>query len=320
MNGVITVRDCSVTLRASRRGRRSGRVLASLVADRAELRLRQRLYGQQRTAAGTGERVSIGTSHGAVGNRAVGARLVDSRAVDAKTVEVSTALIRRTSAQPSRRAVLHVQAPGDPAVPDDLASWFTERAFHFYAASLHLPPSARLSTRAAGRAWQPAFADLDAACTRLRRADGMATVIVTAQGRAAVAAALWSDSRGASHVVPPSRSKGTAGMTGDTGCPSRADALILAAPAWPAPAWPARSLHLNIACPVLVVADSGVQPARSRAWPRWPRRTVAPALPLGSHVTWLALAEAGADRRLFLDELGRWLGAYMYGSLPDQLL
>jgi hypothetical protein len=46
-------------------------------------------------------------------------------------------------------------------------------------------------------------------------------------------------------------------------------------------------------------------------------------------VTWLRLpattgdgaGEAyGADSRQMFDELGRWLGAYMYGSLRDQLL
>jgi hypothetical protein len=186
--------------------------------------------------------------------------------------------------------VLHVQAPGDPAVPEGLASWFTERAFHFYAASLRLPPAARLSTRAAGSVLRPAFADMDAACTRLRRSEGMASVIITAQGRAAVAAALWSDSHAAAQ-----------------------DALILAAPAWPA----GRGLHLNIVCPVLVIA--GAHPAGRRAWPRWPRRTDAP-MRLGGHVTWLQLAEAGASPRLLPDELGRWLGAYMYGPLRDQLL
>jgi hypothetical protein len=37
-------------------------------------------------------------------------------------------------------------------------------------------------------------------------------------------------------------------------------------------------------------------------------------------VTWLALAHADADRELFLTELGRWLGAYMYGRGRDRLL
>ena len=49
---------------------------------------------------------------------------------------------------------------------------------------------------------------------------------------------------------------------------------------------------------------------------------------LGGHVTWLQLPGSssqpylaeGADRRAFFDAIGRWLGAYMYGQLHDQLL
>ena len=53
-----------------------------------------------------------------------------------------------------------------------------------------------------------------------------------------------------------------------------------------------------------------------------------PAGQPGPHVTWLWLPggldspeRAGiADRRLLFDEMGRWLGAYMYGQVRDQLL
>jgi hypothetical protein len=212
----------------------------------------------------------------------------------------------RSSAQPTRRAVLHVQAPDDPAAPPELASWFTERAFHYYAAGLRLAPAARLTGRQpglragrpigrpvgrrAGRDLRDACTDLDAACARVRGSDGMASVIVTAHGRAAVAAALWADSE-----------------------PSGADALILSEPAWPR-----GGLRLAIACPVLVITDDGSQAAgRSR-----PRRARAPGMPpqLGSHVTWLTLADTGGDQRRLLEELGRWLGAYMYGAMRDQLL
>jgi hypothetical protein len=203
------------------------------------------------------------------------------------------ASILRRSAQQTRRAVLHVQGPGDLAAPAELPDWFAERAFHFYVASLRLPPAARLSIRHARRDLRPAFADLDAACDRLRRTDGIASLIVTAQGRAAVAAALWSDARQQ----------------------QRADALILSVPAWPK-----GSLQMNIACPVLVIAGPGGSRARTRPWPRRPRGAGVPPVPLGSHVTWLALADAGAGQHQFLDELGRWLGAYMYSQERDQLL
>ena len=102
-------------------------------------------------------------------------------------------MFRRRSLQPSRRAVLHVQAAGDPAVPADLADWFTERAFHFYLAGLRLPGRVTLPARPGGHALGSACADLNAACARLRGDDGMGHVIVTAQRRGALAAALWSD-------------------------------------------------------------------------------------------------------------------------------
>jgi hypothetical protein len=52
---------------------------------------------------------------------------------------------------------------------------------------------------------------------------------------------------------------------------------------------------------------------------------------VAGHVTWLQLPDAGAPggmaelaggagRQAFLAELGRWLGAYMYGPPPDRLL
>ena len=240
--------------------------------------------GRTLTAARTGERVSTSTSHGAL----------DSTA---------TALIRRSSAQASRRAVLHVQAAGDPMPSADLTSWFTERAFHFYVAGLRLPAAGTRAARYAGRDLRPAIGDLDRACTRLRQAEGMASVIVTAQGRAAPVAALWAD-----RAAPDD-------------WPARADALILSAPAWPA----RRDLGLNIPCPVLVIASRSTGPAANRAWPRGPRSRVGRGagmqpMQLGSHVTWLTFPDSGADRRAYLAELGRWLGAYMYGQGRDQLL
>ncbi len=192
-------------------------------------------------------------------------------------------MYRRRSLQPSRRAVLHVQAAGDPAVSSGLGDWFTERAFHFYLAGV------RLGTAAA---------DLDAACARLRDADGIGRVIVAAHGRAALAAALWS----------AARSDGLAG--------GGADALIMFDPALPS----RPALSLNIACPVLVLTSTfNGRPARSGPLRLGSRqgRPVAPAR-LGSHVTWLQLPDPGGHA--VFDELGRWLGAYMYGSGRDQLL
>lgn len=88
----------------------------------------------------TGERMTISTSHGSVTDR----RAIDGRAVDGyepvhlpgqvARVRGETAMFRRRSVQPTRRALLHVQAAGEPAVAPDLVSWYTERAFHFYLA------------------------------------------------------------------------------------------------------------------------------------------------------------------------------------------
>jgi alpha-beta hydrolase superfamily lysophospholipase len=230
-----------------------------------------------------------------------------------------TEIFRRNSAQPSRRAVLHVQAAEDPAAPAELGDWYTARAFHFYVAGLRLPALAPVGTRPAARFLAAPFADLDAACAHLRGTDGMASLIVSASGRGAVAAALWCAAR-----------------------PAAANALILLAPRLPA----GTSLSLDIDCPALVLTDPAaagpggpVLPAESpgslgstagrrrRGWS--PRRRPAPAdgagLQLGAHVTWLRLpagpalgSQAGGQQ--FFDELGRWLGAYMYGHVRDQLL
>jgi hypothetical protein len=231
----------------------------------------------------------------------------------------AAALLRRRSAQPSRRAVLHVRADGDPDVPADVAAWYAERAFHCYVADLALPERVPLAgrgapaSRRAARALAAAFAGLDAACACLRRPEGMDSVIVTGHGRGAVAAALWRDLRG----------------------PGSADALILYAPALAARA----RLSLGIDCPVLVLSDAVGPPApgglgrrgpgrRALVTPRRAGQASQPGPQLGGHVTWLRLAPGdgpqgmaeGADRRVLLREVGRWLGAYMYGQARDQLL
>jgi hypothetical protein len=184
-------------------------------------------------------------------------------------------LLRRNSVQPSRRAVLHVCAARDAAVPAQLVSWYTERAFQFYLAGMHLPAALGV-------------ADLDAAGRHLRDAEGMDTVIVTAYGRDALATARWAQA---------SRSAGP-------------DALILLDPVLPG----RRRVKLSIPCPVLVLTDGAGR--RNR-----------PAF-LGGHVTWLQLRGEpgrplladGAHLHVLFAELGRWLGAYMYGQRRDQLL
>jgi hypothetical protein len=259
--------------------------------------------------------VSTSTIHQAAG----------SCAADLMTGILTTGMVRLSSAQATRRAVLHVQAAGDPPVPADLANWFTERGFQFYVAGVRLP-LASLSDKHAERDLRAVFADLDAAAACLRGPDGMVSVIVTARGRAAYAAALWSASGEASEQQGSDAPIGSDGHQGSGAPPAKANALILSAPVWPARA----SLHLDIACPVLVVVSRGDiaaegqrrarQPRQVRLRPGRPGRAGAYATQLGSHVTWLVLADADSDRRPFLTELGRWLSAYMYGRGRDQLL
>jgi hypothetical protein len=223
--------------------------------------------------------------------------------VQPQSARPDLALFRLRSAQPSRRAVLHLQAAGDPVIPADLAGWFTERACHFYLVGFRLPGRMLLPGWRVSHAAARAVAQLDETCARLREADGMEHVILSAQGRAAMVAALWCDRQ----------SRG--GPTGQPQLPV-ADALILYQPAWPA----RPALRLNIGCPVLALSG---QPASARL--RLTRQRPAPHL--GDHVTWRRLPEAtdlvslpGPGRRAFFDELGRWLGAYMYGLAGDTLL
>jgi hypothetical protein len=214
-----------------------------------------------------------------------------------KASQPAAAMFRRRSVQPSRRGVLHLQTDSDGPVPPDLATWYTERGFHFYVVAL------RWSSRYRRPRWRDAalaaaFAELDARCEQLRTTDGIDNVIVTAHGEAALAAALWCDAE---------RPGG------------RADALILYTPSFGG----ALRRGLDITCPVLVIGDPGEQ-ARGRGRRADPASTIY----LGRHVTWLRPADGGArpdasdtrDRAAFFDEMGRWLGAYMYGKVRDQLL
>lgn len=191
-------------------------------------------------------------------------------------------LLRRRSARPSRRAVLHVQSLPDLSVPEDTVRWYTERGFHFYLADPRAGGGRRpggLRRRGGTRPGRGGL--LDAACRQLREGEGISSVVISAQAADALGVALWCDSR---------RDAGPA------------DALILSDPEF------GRRLRrgLHIACPVLVLSPAAQQRAGNAG------------VTLGPHVTWLWLADA--ERKLLFDELGRWLGAYMYGPVRDQLL
>ena len=208
-------------------------------------------------------------------------------------------MLRRRSALPTRRSVLYLHCERDPFVPEDVVTWYTERGFHFYVVDLRPEEALDKPARHRARPGQSErLARIDAACRHLREAEGIDMIVVSAHGAGALTAALWCDARRDAKL---------------------ADALILSQPAF------GRRLRrgLDIACPVLVLspAEGGRRLAVGRG-------KSAAAVRLGPHVTWLRLEdgldgqtpEARAGRRQFFDEMGRWLGAYMYGSLRDQLL
>jgi hypothetical protein len=208
-------------------------------------------------------------------------------------------MLRRRSALPTRRSVLYLHCERDPFVPEDLVSWYTERGFHFYVIDLRLEEALDKPARHRARPGQgERVARIDAACRHLRDAEGIDMIVVSAHAAGALTAALWCHARRDAAL---------------------ADALILSQPAF------GRRLHrgLDIACPVLVMS-----PAEGRRRRAVGRSKSAAAVRLGPHVTWLRLEDgldgqtpdARAGRRQFFDELGRWLGAYMYGSIRDQLL
>ncbi len=210
-----------------------------------------------------------------------------------------SAVFLRRSPRPSRRAVLHLHDLTSSFAPADLARWYNERGFHFYVTDLDVrEPLDAFGRRRTPQSLRACFAALDSACRHLRRADGIDAIILSAQDDAAPAAALWCHAR---RTVRP------------------VDALILSNPDF------GKGLRsrLDIACPVLVISGSGQQ-GQSGAG-RKARRERAESVRLGQHVTWLYLdqgpaADVPAGRKRLFDEMGRWLGAYMYGQVRDQLL
>lgn len=231
------------------------------------------------------------------GSAADGYEAVTVPPASGEAAETGGAMLRRRSALPSRRSVLHLHGRPDRFVPEDVVSWYTERGFHFYVADLR--PDGDGGSKRRRRAGGPGR--LDAACRHLREGEGHDMIILTAEGADAATAARWCDAQR------------------EAGGP---DALILSSPAF------GRRLRrgLDIGCPVLVLSPADGPPGgRLRRGHRKDRATIK----LGPHVTWLRL-DAGldghgrpagdADRRQFFDEMGRWLGAYMYGRVRDQLL
>lgn len=219
---------------------------------------------------------------------------------DSRTSRDRAVFVRR-SARPTRRAVLHLHDIRGSFGPADLARWYNERGFHFYVTELEVARAiVPLPLQRRERSAQPDLVALDAARRYLREAGGIDAMILSAEGPAARVAAQWCDARRAARP---------------------ADALILSDPDFGR----ARRARLDIGCPVLVISvlTGGERSRRDR--------DDQPDVRLGQHVTWLNLGDQAGDgaatgaatpdaRRRFFDEMGRWLGAYMYGQVRDQLL
>jgi alpha-beta hydrolase superfamily lysophospholipase len=218
---------------------------------------------------------------------------------------LSSAVFVRRSARPSRRAVLHLHELADSLAPADLVRWYNERGFHFYLTDVAAAEQASSGRRRPAKSPVAAFSALDAACSHLKETDGIDAIILSAQGPTAQMAAQWCDARPVSRPV---------------------EAVILSNPDFGS-----ERIRLDIACPVLVISAAGSWRDTRRA------RRAKESIRLGQHVTWLQIdGAAGAggparngsgvglvvppQRRRLFDEMGRWLGAYMYGHVRDQLL
>ena len=249
------------------------------------------------------------------------------------------AVLRRRSARRTKRAIIYLHCMDDPFVPPDLASWYTERGFHFYAADLRrLGSAARPAQASRAEELAEYLACLDSAAAHVREADGMETVVLCAHGTGALIAALWCHARRGSQP---------------------ADALVLAGPALRSGTWLGRILAsgaaagpagrpaallavirrrvrrgLDIGCPVLVLcpASGWDAPGGTGGLLTLPVMAGGSAtIRLGQHVTWLKVDDAeqgealpgspgSASRKRVFDELGRWLSAYLSGQIRDQLL
>jgi len=245
------------------------------------------------------------------------------------------AVLRRRSARPTKRAVIYLHCMNDHFVPADLASWYTDRGFHFYVADLRrLADPGRPAADSPAAELEEYFAWLDSAAAHVREADGIETMVLSAHAVGGLIGALWCHARRGSQPT---------------------DALIMASPSFGAGSWLMRTVArgfagpaqrptalltavrrrlrrgLDIGCPVLVLCPSAGWDAPGGTGGLLPLPVVAggkATMRLGPHVTWLKVdggppGEAlpdGLGRRRVFDELGRWLSAYLSGQIRDQLL
>ena len=139
------------------------------------------------------------------------------------------AVLRRRSARPTKRAVIYLHCMSDSFVPADLASWYTERGFHFYVADLRrLGDPGRPPAETQAEELGEYLACLDTAVQHVRDADGIETVVLCAHATGAIIAALWCHARRASQP---------------------ADALVMASPSFGSGSWLARTVGRRVTVP-----------------------------------------------------------------------
>ena len=253
--------------------------------------------------------------------------------VPSGTYPLDGAVLRRRSTRPTKRAVIYPHCMNDHFVPADLASWYTDRGFHFYVADLRRlgdPGRPGQNSRAAGL--EDYFAWLDTVARQVCETDGIESMVLSAHATGALIAALWCHARRSSQP---------------------ADALILASPSFGAGSWLVRTVArrgfpgparrppallavvqrrvrrgLDISCPVLVLCPSADWDAPGGTGGLLALPGGKATLRLGPHATWLKVDDGqpgealpeGPGRRQVFDELGRWLSAYVSGQIRDQLL
>src|ERR1022692_4071004 len=143
--------------------------------------------------------MGLSTEHGAVD----GYEAVELLPAPAEPGSGSAAMLRRRSARSSRRAVLYVHCLTDSFVPESLASWYSERGFHFYVADLR--PSARpdqpADEQGAGPDLRGCTGALDVMARHLRESEAIDTVVVSAHATGALIAALWCDASPAEALI-----------------------------------------------------------------------------------------------------------------------
>lgn len=251
------------------------------------------------------------------------------------TYGLDGAVLRRRSARPTRRAVIYPLCLNDCFAPADLASWYTDRGFHFYVADLRRRYDAGRLAQESRAALADYFAWLDTAARYVHEDEGVETMVLTAHAAGALIAALWCHAQQASPsadaLILTNPSFGAGSGLVRTMAGSRFAGSARRASALPSAALRRVRRGLDIICPVLVLCPSAGGDAPGGTGGRLGLRTAArgkATTRLGPHVTWLKVDEGqpgealpeGPGRRQIFDELGRWLSAYLSGQIRDQLL